>query len=87
MSEEKNQYQQTFDAARDRFRITGAGGVTLPGGNSSAPPPPKQNPEKHVQYKNGVVTIGGKNVQTNKKTDNSSIRIFDYGKPKEDKKN
>jgi len=86
MSKE-NQYQQAFNDAMSRYRITGAGGVTLPGGHSSAPEPPKQNPSKHVQFKNGVVTIGGKNIKTKEqREDHSSIRILDYGRPKEDKK-
>lgn len=83
----ENPYEQAFNNAKARLRITGVGGVTLPGGHSSAPTAPKQDPSKHIQFKNGVVTIGGRNVKTKKGKDYSSIRILDYGKPKENKKN
>ena len=85
MSKE-NPYEQAFKNAMSRYRITGVEGVILPGGHNSVADPPKQNPSKHVQFKNGVVTIGGKNVKTREQSDYSNIRVLDYGRTKEDKK-
>jgi hypothetical protein len=90
MSEEagKDQYQQSFDRAKERLRITGVGGVEMPnpGGFTTTGHTP-QDPARHVAFnpKTGCVTIGSNAIKTKKQSMNtSSIRIFDYGKPKED---
>ena len=83
----KDQYQQSFEQAKDRFRITGVGGVEMPnpiGGSSRATP--AQDPTRHVIFdrKTGAVMIGSRAIKTKQQKDHGSIRIFDYGKPKEE---
>ncbi len=83
----KDQYQQAFDRAKDRLRITGVGGVSLPnpGGFTTQGFTP-QEPARHVAFdpKTGCVTIGSSAIKTKKPSqDQGNIRIFDYGQPKE----
>ena len=84
----KDQYQQAFDRAKERLRITGVGGVEMPNpGGFTTVGHTTQDPSRHVAFdpKTGCVTIGSKAIKTKKQSMNTgSIRIFDYGKPKED---
>jgi hypothetical protein len=86
MSTEKK-YTDAFDEARARYRITGAGGVSLPNQSTPARPgaqqaesTPQIEASKNVIVKNGVVMIGGKNIKTKDQRDNTHFGIFDYGK-------
>jgi hypothetical protein len=84
---EKPPYEDAFNAARSRFRQTGAGGVSLPdrsGAGRVATPAPT-DAKMNVIFENGVVKIGGSNIKTKNQKDRSSIVIFDYGKKKDAK--
>jgi len=93
MSEDKKNSQynkQAFDRAKDRLRITGAGGVLMPNPDSaSVQQHINQDPARHVSFdpKTGCVTIGSAAIKTKMPSkDQGSLRIFDYGQPKEDSK-
>ena len=89
MPEDNIQYnKQAFDRAKERLRITGVGGVSLPNPDgSSVTGFPKQDPSRHVTFdpKTGCVMIGSRAIKTKQQSkDMGSIRIFDYGQPKKD---
>lgn len=84
----EQKYEDAFEQARNRYRTTGAGGVSMPGGPSA----PARNgavqaestvqvpPTRNVIMKNGVVMIGGANVKTKENINDSNYGILDYGK-------
>ena len=87
MSTDKK-YIDAFEEARSRYRITGAGGVSLPGGPATparaGAPQSESTPQtaaaKNVIIKGGVVMIGGNNIKVRDQRDNSLFGILDYGK-------
>ena len=84
---QKDQYQQAFDQAKSRYRSVGVGGIEVPnplGGSHTVLP--KQDPTRHVIFdrKTGAVMIGSRAIRTKQQKDHGSIRIFDYGQPKEE---
>jgi hypothetical protein len=88
MPEDAQYNKQAFDRAKERLRITGVGGLSIPNPDgSSSTGFSKQDPSRHVAFdpKTGCVTIGSKAIKTKKPSkDTGSIRIFDYGQPKKD---
>ena len=84
----EQKYEDAFEQARNRYRTTGAGGVSMPGGPSA----PARNgavqaeaavvapPTKNVIIKNGVVMIGGPNIKTKENINDSHYGILNYGK-------
>jgi hypothetical protein len=90
----QNPYEESFKRAKDRFRQTGVGGVSLPSRSAPARPGAPQaetttsNPaSKNVIMKNGIIMIGGPNVKTRTQEHNPSIKVFDYGKKEAQKDN
>ena len=78
---EKQPHEIAFEQARARMRITGAGGITLPNGQTSERHIPKQDPSKHLKVgRDGVVYIGGPNVKTTTRRESGSVRIIDLGR-------
>ena len=82
--------KQSFDRSKERMRITGAGGVLMPNPDSaSVQSHIAQEPARHVSFdpKTGCVTIGSAAIKSKMPSKNQgSLRIFDYGQPKEDPK-
>jgi hypothetical protein len=77
---EKQPHEIAFDQARARYRITGAGGVTLPNGSVSKTELAVNPPSKNlIMGRDGVIYVGGRNVKTTTKKDSGSIRILNIG--------
>jgi len=82
---ENQDYKKAFEEAKNKYRQHGVGGVLLPGTDHSTPTElPSVDPSRNIVVKGGVVYIGGPNLKIAKNTNNSSIKIFDYGQEKKE---
>ncbi len=78
-------YEKAFRDAKSKYRQNGAGGVSLPNGDTShGRYAPSADARNNVTMKKGVVYIGGKNVKTTDGgTRHSNIHILHYGEKNE----